>query len=237
MLSCYKVNDYKIMTKLGFTGLPNKIRRPNKNRPNRWSPERKSMDEECCICFNHTTNLINPCGHLMCKDCILKWCDKRICCPICKTTLLSPCPMSDLESTKSPTVYFGVAPSQKVGVTITNRSNPSERGVRVKNVTIGGLAMVHGLKKGHIVTHINDIPVKNHGDAIAIINQAQCYGHPLRFTMFDPDLPRKKPLSPRGHWKKFVDNVITCLRSPRTAPSPSSQSPANSRSESPATPQ
>lgn len=96
------------------------------------------MDEECCICFNPTTNLIDPCGHLMCKECILTWCRKTISCPLCKTTLLAPCSMSDLEPVKSPTVFFGVAPSQQVGVTISNISDASQRGVRVKNMVKDG---------------------------------------------------------------------------------------------------
>jgi hypothetical protein len=183
------------------------------------------MDEECCICFNPTTNLIDPCGHLMCKECILTWCRKTISCPLCKTTLLAPCSMSDLEPVKSPTVFFGVAPSQQVGVTISNISDASQRGVRVKNMVKDGLAMVHGMKKGHIITHINDIPVRAHGDAVAIINQAQCYGHPLRFTMVDPDPPKQKAASPRA--KTFVDSIMACFRIPVT----------RMRSSSPTSPQ
>lgn len=143
-------------------------------------PTPPTMDAEwCCICFEKTTNHVNPCGHVMCKSCVLRWCEKKVQCPLCKTVLVCPCPPSKL-SMKYPSLLVTPTPeAPEIGVTLTNGTD----GVVVKTLAKKSLAAACGLKSGAVITHINDIPTKTHEMAIQIINASQHISHPLHLTL------------------------------------------------------
>lgn len=52
-----------------------------------YSPGDKNIEvTECCICFNELKDPIHlECGHGFHIKCILKWFEKKMECPICRT--------------------------------------------------------------------------------------------------------------------------------------------------------
>ena len=44
-------------------------------------------NEECPICYNNICNVSTECKHKFCQNCIDKWLEKNITCPICVTPL------------------------------------------------------------------------------------------------------------------------------------------------------
>ena len=45
-------------------------------------------EESCAICFQDESLSLTKCGHIYCKECILKWISQKKNCPICKKNLL-----------------------------------------------------------------------------------------------------------------------------------------------------
>ena len=179
-------------------------------------------DDECCICFHPTENTVEPCQHRMCKECIVRWSRRTMRCPMCKACLLSPCPLQTLNTAScNTTIHFDVPSHSKVGITLceTNRGR-----VRVKAVQPKDLAHRNGLRKGNIITHINDLPVSSHHAAISIINQAQDHCGSLYFTLAaNPSViatkPQQVPLTTQV--RDFFTHTFTrCMRSSPTATSP-----------------
>lgn len=145
-------------------------------------PFSPTMDAECCICFEETTNRVIPCGHTMCKSCILRWCDKKVQCPLCKTVLVCPCPTSKLNMLYPDILLNPVPGASEIGLTLADGTD----GVLVKALAKKSLAAECGLKIGSVITHINDIPTKTHAMAIQIINAAQHISYPLHLTLAEP---------------------------------------------------
>lgn len=48
-----------------------------------------SEEEECCICMEHKSELILPCTHKFCEDCIQVWNVSSKTCPICRAQVNS----------------------------------------------------------------------------------------------------------------------------------------------------
>lgn len=159
--------------------------------------------DECCICFYATANRISPCGHLMCKECILRWCHTTNTCPLCKNVVLSPCPMCDLKPTDEPSLYVKVCPDRMIGITLTD----VRVGVRLKTVDRHSLAHRLGMRRGQIVTHVNDIPMTTPHDLIEMVYEARVRSHPLRFTF------SSSPWSLRN----ILESVISCVVGSRAA--------------------
>lgn len=137
---------------------------------------------ECCICFEPTRNGVEPCGHLMCKACVVRWAERKTSCPMCKVALVAPCPADEMglgEDAEAPRIRFDIPPKGAVGLKVRN----DREGVRVVAVVCGSLAYEHGLRAGHRITHVNDFPVRRHDAAIAIVDAAQAHAHRLCFTL------------------------------------------------------
>lgn len=133
---------------------------------------------ECCVCFELTDNHVTPCAHVLCKPCAVRWCTKKVDCPLCKATIASPCPVEKLDETDHLTrrVLFSDG-DVEMGITIKNVAD----GVCVKEMKKSGLAAKCGFKIMEVITHLNDIPVAEAGhlNAIRIINACQSMRHPL----------------------------------------------------------
>ena len=171
-----------------LTKQPTETKESVRTKLKQTQPALLSMSPECCICFESTTNHIVPCGHNMCKDCILRWCEKRVQCPLCKTVLVSPCPTPKLNM-MYPIIALRPFPgATEFGVTLTDCTE----GVMVKALAKKSLAADCGLKVGAIITHINDIPTKAHATAIQIMNAAQHDAHPLYLTLNDLNMVQQK---------------------------------------------
>lgn len=121
------------------------------------------------------------------------------------------------------TIHFHVPEDTKVGITLaeTNRGR-----IRVKSVVPNQLAQLHGLRKGHILTHINDLPITDHTAAITIVNQAQDHCGSLYFTLASPSPPLvvvdPKPVAPVVFQvRNFLTRSFTrCIRPSPTVVSP-----------------
>ncbi|PVD22012.1 hypothetical protein C0Q70_17815 [Pomacea canaliculata] len=52
-----------------------------------------SDEKECIVCTNHfTTPKILPCGHLLCRQCVISWMDSNpdAGCPLCRCPIVEP---------------------------------------------------------------------------------------------------------------------------------------------------
>lgn len=149
-----------------------------------------SKEEECCVCLKNTENVISPCLHVMCKTCILKWSSKKLSCPICMTTIVSPCPTKQLTRSNTTTRQMTAKEDVMLGLTLKEVAD----GLYILNVDDNSAAEKMGLKYAQTITHVNDIPIKKIQDVKKIVAQAQRTKHILQFTLLRPPL---KPCSKR----------------------------------------
>lgn len=163
--------------------------------------------DECCVCLEPTDNQIQPCEHLVCKECILRWCEHKMRCPLCKAPLLAPCGVSLFSHQTEEYVLFEVPPKQYVGITLANDGAR----VVVRGVDAGLLASSHGIRRGYGITHINDLPVRTHQAAISVVELAQLHAHPLRFTF---DARTSHQIRARGENERVdcMNRVHVCCR-------------------------
>lgn len=170
-------------------------------------------EDECVVCYNPTANRLSPCNHIVCLGCAELWVVRSVKCPVCRHTLVSlqlpdipvqlqPLPLDISSSSKTPThafawcrrkppapprpfviVYF--PPGTHAGITFAN----ADQAVRVSRLIADDQCARHGLRKGDLVTYLNDIPVTDHARAAAISDAARDAGIPLKFTLA---IPKKK---------------------------------------------
>lgn len=157
------------------------------------------VDKECCVCFKDTDNLILPCQHRICKLCILRWCEKKVECPMCKKTVISPCAMENVERRS---VCFPT--DVKLGVTLTNSKQGD--GVFISRLSNDSVARSLRMHKGQLITHINDIPIAEHDVAVRIINSARETGFPIHFCI------EGSLAAPTTCWHRFALKIKDCLK-------------------------
>lgn len=117
-------------------------------------------EEECTICFNNIRSKVSlhPCNHSFCSQCIQKWFERRVVCPMCKTHTLS---VID-ENSNTHRMTNGV--NTKISL-ILSKSSPvlginmreSNRKVFVTSVTRKSHARMHGIFKNDCIRRINGI--------------------------------------------------------------------------------
>lgn len=171
--------------------------------------EKGEEEEECCICFTPTENFVTPCFHRMCKGCFLGWSKWEVFCPLCKTIVVSPCPLDDLDCVERSVTCVPTPDKPHAGLTLTN----DEDGVRVKHVLVGSFAYDAGVSKRSVITHINDIPVDDHTKAICIVDQAQTHFHSIRFTLKREGESVPLIVEEEGGWSSALRR---CLRHQRS---------------------
>lgn len=164
--------------------------------------------EECCICLSVCRNNIFPCRHVMCKVCICKWCEKSVFCPICKEVVVSPCDVSDLE--RHWKVCVQTNPGVALGMTLVNGRD----GVTVRSVRKNSLASKRGLKEGHVLTHINDLPVKIHKNATDIVHSARKHSLPLHFSTLEKEGKRYDESS-KSTFQRCIECLFSCADTKR----------------------
>ena len=154
---------------------------------------------ECAICFEDTKNRIQPCKHAFCERCILRWMDKKVTCPLCKQVLASP--RLDVTSPHPSLRLQGWTGGQEhIGVTLRNDTN----GVVIHNINEKDKAFISGLRKGHVITHVNNIPVTCHESAIQIMTSAQDAKLPVNFTLHVSSLsPKPSKWNCWAVWRKI----------------------------------
>ncbi len=144
-------------------------------------------DDECCICYNRTSNRVNPCKHIICKCCAERWYSvkKDIRCPVCKQNM---CSFTENISKRSDIVLFAKQ-NHEFGITLKTDTN----GVLVKlsdkkNATCG-------LKTNTIITHVNEIPVDNHQIVFKIMEVSRQNNMCVHLRIYKP--PKEKRRWPK----------------------------------------
>jgi hypothetical protein len=123
------------------------------------------MESECVACYTPTQSKLAPCRHAMCDPCALKWLAISPSCPMCRSTITHCCISHQHREEKW--IPLEVANTKAgCGITLSNCVG----GVRVHALRKQGMAYKGGLRKGHIITCMNNIPVKDHANAILIVN-------------------------------------------------------------------
>ena len=122
------------------------------------------MEGECAVCLQETSNTLQPCKHVVCATCIDQWVAKRHnTCPYCRGILVG---LRSTEPTGGNVKL--VLRGDHAGITLVNDNGA----VRVRKVVLCDRAYRAGLRPGDVITHLNDIPVNRHADAVAIVNRA-----------------------------------------------------------------
>lgn len=146
------------------------------------------MGDECIVCMMETSTFIPNCGHRICRDCAIKWFDRKLSCPMCRKVPVSLPSESKLEppQTANPTTVVVLEPldgetphSMHVGATFGTHAH----GVVLIRVHPEDQAYAWGLRKGNIVTHINGIKVKSHLYAAKICDACTERCFPLHFEL------------------------------------------------------
>lgn len=112
--------------------------------------------EECCVCYEPTTNQ-TPCGHPVCSKCIGKLTEPK-CCPMCRVNLKK----KNLEKKKKNLLLYGKTVKEQIKILQEEIAKAiGELGLPVEstNVKVNGKALKSGLfsfapsrdKKVHIV--------------------------------------------------------------------------------------
>lgn len=121
---------------------------------------------ECVVCLQNRTMIhTEPCGHsIMCSVCIVP---SLVCsgmrCPICRILITN---IPDKPGGGSTVSMMPCDDFPHVGITLKNAPG----GVVVCGLVDGDLGSKH-LRKGDIITFINNIPAVHHRTMVAIINE------------------------------------------------------------------
>jgi hypothetical protein len=127
-----------------------------------------SEDDECAVCLQETSNRLQPCKHAVCGTCIDTWVAKHhMTCPMCRGVLTGTGRAPDTSKSLLQIVLKNGA---HAGVTLVN--DAMSGGVRVRRLVLCDRAYRAGLRPGDVITHLNDLPVQRHADAVAIVNRA-----------------------------------------------------------------
>lgn len=110
----------------------------------------------CCICLNYYIQPIyfQPCCHTFCKACIVRWLLKSEVCPLCKTKYLDMVPIDPIIWHTRHVVLQPPSTGTQIGMTICRY----KCGMFISSVIQDLPAWVVGLRHGHIITHINELP-------------------------------------------------------------------------------
>lgn len=142
-------------------------------------------DTFCCVCYNETQETLYPCNHKMCHSCLIKWWQlKKVTCPMCSQVV---CNFSSSENVNDENIRIEFGNKTFPGITIANACS----GVKVIRLNKKDECFKQGLRKGVIITNVNNIPCKiGHENVIKIFNTAAEYKYPVSCTI----IPEKNTL-------------------------------------------
>lgn len=125
-----------------------------------------STKMECIVCTLPCENCIIPCQHVICESCAHTWFKRSCTCPVCRQ------PPASLSLSSSPSENSIVIRTfDDLGLTLMNNTGKTG-GVRVQKVVEGESAQRSGLRVGDVFSHVNDIQVYSHTQAMAILEQS-----------------------------------------------------------------
>ena len=141
-------------------------------------------DTECAVCMAGTCDRLQPCGHVVCTACFMRWVTRSPTCPLCRGVVIgTSSPDGALREHDGSIVLieFGAnlgreSPRDHAGITLTSHGNDS---VRVRRVVRRDMAYSAGMRVGDVLTHINGVPVNDHATAVAMIDRATQSGATL----------------------------------------------------------
>ena len=149
-------------------------------------------DTECAVCFSPTDNTLPPCNHRVCLECIHRWTETSLFCPLCRGVLLGRQPLLPTRDAAviHPQKHRHVSkrmrecvvhnpPGTFPGISVYNAVD----GVMIRDVRKVDQAYKSGLRVGDVVTHINGMPVTDHATAVAIFDTARIHGTTLTCTL------------------------------------------------------
>ena len=151
---------------------------------------------DCPICYNKITHAcVGTCMHHFCYPCLFAWCNRKPSenkitdCPTCRKPIFEIKFDREFDiinhgdefpAFKHPNEHSVAFPKEsKAGVTLKNNQGP---GVKIVSVSENDQFYLSGLRQGHIILFINNIPCNNHGIAINIITQSQQANIPLNIN-------------------------------------------------------
>ena len=131
------------------------------------------MPEECAICFHETSDRVGPCGHTLCKPCMVRWFERSPTCPTCRQdsfglmgAIACTPPPAATDSTR--TIVVPLHEGLHFGVTLTDTSH----GVRIHRVKHGDQCERYGIQQGTYLRAINGVPCTTHTFSVRLINAA-----------------------------------------------------------------
>ena len=142
--------------------------------------------DECAICLRECTlgsdvcdGQIVPCGHSFCVACIERLIVRDIRCPVCRSEMQGitsvsglHCPHDMLRSGEDclESVTVALRCGSHAGVTMTNEQ--SLQAVRVVRLTRRDAMSLSGIVVGDVILTVNNVRVRDHRSAIALIDAA-----------------------------------------------------------------
>ena len=111
------------------------------------------MEVDCCICFEPTQHRLLPCKHSVCQTCFAKlWRMKKTLCPMCKQVVICQNSYVVMQNTHN-TITTKFKPGVFPGITICDTKD----GVLISKINKSDACYTSGLRKGNIITHINNM--------------------------------------------------------------------------------
>lgn len=139
---------------------------------------RDGVWNECVVCMERTRDIVQPCGHPGCRECMRKWIERgHTTCPTCRGVMVTTGIIPVLAG-RTYRIDFP-RPGDHTGVTLRN----CYYGVRVCKVQQRDRGFMCGLRQGDVITHINGIRVRDHATATAMIDVATEHQLPLVLSM------------------------------------------------------
>ena len=142
--------------------------------------------QECVVCYEGTANLVRPCFHRVCPECIDKWVSKdQVSCPLCRGIVVNPRKHLPVPALKvagreaTVTVVDFPCPNSHAGVTFS--SDP--RGLKVSGVHAADRAHACGLRHGDVVVLLNGMTVTDHAVAARLMTRAAETREPVAFSV------------------------------------------------------
>lgn len=124
-------------------------------------------EEECVVCFYPTAARTHPCQHVVCRGCQLRW--NHFSCPVCRRVTAPSAPSPAAEEAGPSAVLRCVLrlPLDTGHAGITVRAH--RHGVRVVKIHPLDEAWAAGVRRGDVITHLNDVRVREATVAVAVI--------------------------------------------------------------------
>lgn len=134
------------------------------------------MEGECVVCWQATIHRVVPCGHVVCAACAAQWLERTPTCPVCRSTVVD---VLGRPPTGAHELTIRVHVGSHLGVTLTDHAY----GVVIQHLLPRNAAHCAGARRGDVVTHMNGIRVRGHGNAIMIAQRASELGYDISCTV------------------------------------------------------